>query len=197
MINGTDPIIIFHIYNKPERSVFGPLSEFDQRLDDIRSLIGIPIVIPLNERLTGIYIDNESRTISVATNVDPSTGKDPLTNETLEPNVIQVGAESSVNVAMKAKNDSIMLTVFLAVAELIVSKLVSAEYGITYLNGSTVIFNGLLSSLTTNIDRGTDLMRIDLSLSTAKKTPPALPKAAPPGPAPIPNTGGSSLGPGR
>lgn len=197
MINGQDPIIIFHIYNKPERSVFGPLSEFDQRIDDIRSLIGIPIVIPLNERLTGIYIDNESSNIQVVTNVDPSTGKDPLTGETAEPNVLQVSAESSVNVAMKARNDSIMLTVLLAVSSLIVNKLVSAEYGITYLNGSTVIFNGLLSSLNTSIDRGTDLMRIDLSLSTARKKAPALPKSVPTGPTPIADTAGSSLGPGR
>lgn len=195
MINGGDPIIIFHIYNKPKRTVFGPLNEFDQRLDDLKSLIGIPIAIPLNERLTGIYIENESRNIQVVTNIDPTTDKDELTGVTKSPEVYQTGAESSVSISMKALEGSIMLTVFLAVAEQLISKLVSGEYGITYFNRSTVIFNGLLSGLSTSVDSGTDLMKIDFSLSTAKKKLPTLPKAAAAGPTPIENTAGTSLGP--
>lgn len=196
MINGEDPIIIFHIYNKPEQSVFGPLNEFDQKLADLRGLIGIPIAIPLNERLTGIYIENETRSITTAINIDPNTEKDPLTQQTKPPEVYQTSVESTVNVSMKALEGSVMLTVFLAVADLIISKLVSAEYGITYFHKSTVIFNGLLSSLNTSVESGTDLMKIDLSISTAKQKLPALPKVDTAIPPPIERVPGTRLGPG-
>lgn len=197
MINGLDPIIIFHIYDKPKTSAFRPLQKYEQRLYELRSAVGIPIVIPLSEKLTGLYIDNESRSLTTATSIDPNTEKDPETGLTEGPEVYQTAIESTVNVSMKAIEGSIMLTVFLSVAELLLSKLVSGEYGITYFHKSTVIFNGLLSSLNTSVIYGTDLLKIDFSISTAKQKLPTLPKAKvePVGPTPISRVEGPRVGP--
>lgn len=181
MINGLDPILIFHIYNKPKQSFIGPLNEFDTAIADIQGLVGIPIPIPLNERLTGVIVDNESRSITAVTNVTPTTDKDPLSQETAEPEVTQTAVDSEVTVNLLASRDSVVLTAILAMADVIMSKLVTAEYGITYLNGSTVIFNGLLNRFSTNVNRNDTLVRIDFTLSNAKKSSP-IPAA---GPAPI------------
>lgn len=194
MINGQFPIIIFHLYSKPKYSIFGPKTEYQSRLDDLSALVGIPIVIPLSEELTGIYIDTESHGIRVVTNVDPTTDKDPLTGDNLPPTVTQTGSDSDVNITMLANRGSVMLTAFLAVAQVLVSKLVTAEYAITYLNGPTVIFNGLLSSFNTATNRNDTLVRIDLSISTAKKDAPKL-ETAKAGLPPVANTAGTALGP--
>lgn len=195
MINGKDPIIVFHIFNKPAQTIFGPKTEFDQRLSDIRAMVGFPIPIALNERFTGIYVVSESRGIGIETIVDPVTEKDDFTLETKPPIVTQTGAFSDVSIKMFASKNSIMLTAFLAIAEYIVSKATSGEYGISYFNGPTVIFNGLLSRFQTNVDSNRDLIDIDINLSTAKKVAPTLPGVPPKGPDPIPVVSGTSLGP--
>ncbi len=174
MLNGVDPIIIFHFYNKGAIDFLADIP-FASAITD---LVGIPIPIYLSERLTGIYVDTETRGIDVQTKVDPVTEKDPLTLEVLPPQVTQTGLDSTVSISMFASRDSILLTAIIAMMEMILSRLVTQEYGISYINGSTVIFNGLLHRFQTTINRNDDLVRIDCTLSNAKKDSPT-PKVGP------------------
>lgn len=174
MLNGIDPLIIFHFYNKGAIDFLSDIP-FASAVTD---LIGVPIPIYLSERLTGIYVDTETRGIDISTKVDPITEKDPLTLEVLAPEVTQTALDATVSISMFATRDSIMLTAIVAMAEMILSRLVTQEYGISYINGSTVIFNGLLHRFQTTINRNDDLVRIDMTLSNAKKESPT-PKIGP------------------
>jgi len=183
MLNGIDPLIIITLYNKGAVDLLADIP-FGAELG---ALIGFPIPIYLSERLTGIYVDSETRGIDVSTKIDPTTEKDPLTQEVLAPIVTQTALDSNLSVTLLASRDSIMLTALIAMAELILSRLVTAEYGITYINGPTVIFNGLLQRFQTNVNRNDTLVRIDMVLSNAKKDSPT-PK---PGVVPIPKVTGA------
>lgn len=174
MLNGVDPLLIFHFYNKGALDFLSDIPF----AKTITNLVGVPIPIYLSERLTGIYVDTETRGIDVTTKVDPTTEKDPLTLEVETPTVTQTAIDSTVQISMFATRDSILLTALIAMAEMILSRLITQEYGISYINGSTVIFNGLLHRFQTTINRNDDLVRIDFTLSNAKKDSPT-PKVGP------------------
>jgi len=174
MLNGIDPIIIFHFYNK---GVMDFLEDIPF-VSTVAEVVGVPIPIYLSETLTGIYVDSETRGIDVSTKVDAITEKDPLTLEAEPPEVSQTAIDATVSISMFATRDSIVLTGIIALAEMIIARLVTQEYGISYINGSTVIFNGMLHRFQTTINRNDDLVRIDLIISNAKKEAPT-PKAGP------------------
>jgi hypothetical protein len=183
MLNGIDPIIIFHFYNKGAIDVLSDLP-FGAAIADA---VGLPIPIYLSESLTGIFVDSESRGIDVETKVDPITEKDPLTLEVLPPVVNQTAVDATTTISLVASRESVILSVLIALCEMVVSRLVTQEYGITYLNGPTAIFNGLLHRFQTNVNRNDTLVRIEFTLSNAKKEQPT-PKLSPP---PIPNFRGA------
>lgn len=179
MLNGADPLLIFHFFTKQQRSLTG--EEIDASfLQQVVAEVGIPVPIYLNERLTGIFVENQSRGINVSTTIDGNVEKDPLSEDPLPPIVAQKAIDSTVNVSMLANKDSIMLTAILALMETIVSRLESAEYALTYLNGPIVVFKGLLTSFSTNVTSNDDLIRIDLNISNAKNAPAAAAKAIEP-----------------
>src|SRR5690606_9162672 len=76
--------------------------------------------------------------------------------------------DSQVSINMFARRDSVMLTVLLALGNSILKRVVAQDYGITYLNKSTTIFNGLLHRFSTSVGSNDDLIRIDMTLSNAK-----------------------------
>lgn len=165
MLNGVAPILIFHFYNK---DVAGLLSgiPFGAEIGDA---VGIPVPIYLDERITGIYVDSESRGVDLVTEVEPVLDKDPTTGEVQKPQVKQTALDSQITVYMFARRDSIMLTAFLALSDMVLSRVVSQEYGITYLNKSTTIFNGLLQRFSTSNGADDDLIRIEMTFSNAKQ----------------------------
>lgn len=175
MLNGIDPIIIFHFPNRAVVDWLGDLTGASgEELDagtSIASRVGLPIPIPLNENFTRIVIDNETRQIHAKTIVDPTTEKDAK-NKVKPPKVSQTSVASDVNISMRADQTSIMTTVLIALMEMIVSRLVTQEYSISYMNGPTVIFNGLLQSFSTTVDRNTTMLKIDITLSNAKEEKP-------------------------
>lgn len=172
MLNGIDPIIIITLYNKGAVDLLSGIPF----ASEVANLIGLPIPIYLSEQFTQIAVVNETRSIVAATKVDPAAGKDPLSLEELAPTVSQTALDSDVNIDLVAAKGSILVSSFIALFEMVFARLVSADYGITYINGSTVIFNALLQRFATNIDPNEDLIKIDLSLSNAKKESPT-PKA--------------------
>lgn len=172
MLNGLDPIIIFHFY------------KLDTVLNDTeiplvakaKTLFQLPSVpIYLSERLTGLFIDSQDRDITIATVTDSLTdGEDP--------DVTQKAVSSSVNIDITARKDSIGLTVLNAMADLILPKVASKEYSITYMHGSVTIFAGLLEGFTVTETKNQDILSIKIKLSRASeksKKGKTVPKVAP------------------
>lgn len=172
MLNGVDPLLIITLKNKGIFDFFGPESATPGFGDVLFDAIGLPIPIYLSEKLTGIYVDSETRGIDVNTRVDPLTTKDPVTQEVEPPQISQTSADSQVSVNLLARDDCILLTAILALMDLIVDRLVTSEYSITYINKSTVIFGALLHRFATSTSKNDNLVRMELVLSTAAKEAP-------------------------
>jgi hypothetical protein len=165
MLNGLDPIIIFNF--KKNTPIGAALSKIPV-VADVIAAIDLPVIpIYLSEKLTGICIDAESKSIEIDTNVDTlSSGGDP--------NVTQKGLSSTVKIEMIASRDSIGVALFGAMADLVFPKVTSKEYSITYLHGAVTVFAGLLHSFSINQQAENDLYRISLELikpSTETKKP--------------------------
>lgn len=159
MLNGIDPIIIFH-FRKIIPSLgsllgTGPTIPLTAEEPSSFPLPFIPIY--LSERLTGIYIDNEDK------NIDIDTTQETLTNGAA-PVINQRGISSTVKINMLANKDSIGVALFSAMADFIFPKVTSKEYSITYLHGAITVFEGLLHSFSITQESGTDLYRIALEL---------------------------------
>lgn len=166
MLNGIAPLFIFTIPADAKAKI-DPLDGVPILTDG--KITGIPIPIYLDENLTGIYIDQEEKSIDIDNEViglqkNPSTGLEGTTK------VKQNPIESLVTIHLIASKSSIILTVLLALSDLIFSKAVSGGYGISYLNGPTTMFNGLLKTFVTAPGSNDTLMRITIQLSKANSS---------------------------
>lgn len=205
MLNGVAPILIFHIYKKPPKSLAPGITD-TAFFDDLTSLVGIPIPFYLSEEgfvpgaggvslgisTSGLIIDTEHSTIDLETEVEPREDKD-LDGETKPPIVKQKSLDSTVSINLITKRDNVVLTALLALSNLVSKLSVSAEYGITYLNRSTTIFNGLLHRFSTSVDPNNDLIRIEMVLSNAKQASTKVKAAAS---TTVPKVAGESLNAG-
>lgn len=168
MLNGFDPLLVITLKNKGLMDFFAE----DSILDSIAEAVGVPIPIYLSEKLTGIYVDTENRSIDVETRVEPTTEKDTITQEVEAPKVTQTAVDTQLTINLLASKNSILLTALIALMEQLVKRLVSGEYSIHYINGPTVIFGGLLHRFATSVNGNEDLVRVELTLSTAAKENP-------------------------
>lgn len=167
MLNGIAPIIIFEfMYFPPSVPTEGLAETVDSSLSWLMETFGsVPVPIYLDEKLTGIYVESETRAIDIETDIQPQYAKDRVTGLPKPPIVTQRGLSSLVTVNLMASRDSILLNVLLSFADLILSKTVSQEYKISYLNGPTTVFRGLLHGLSTSVGGNSDdLVRITLQL---------------------------------
>lgn len=157
MLNGIDPIIIFE-FSKLTPSQEASVAKIPI-VSSIVSAIGLPpIPIYLSEKLTGLYIDSEDRNIDIQTTVETLTdGSSPQTN--------QKAINSTTSINMIANKNSIGLTLLSALCDLVVPKVSSKEYTITYLHGSVTIFRGLLHSFSVSQSSENDLLQIKLELT--------------------------------
>lgn len=172
MLNGLAPIMIFHFYSKPDPSLTG--SDLGL-LSEIANLIGIPIPVYFGDEgkgiginASGLIIDSESQTLDITVDVEGTTEKD-LTGDTASPKVSQRVVDSLVSISFVGSKNSALLTAIMALSEMVLKRAVSKEYGITYLNGSTVIFNGLLHSFRKTPGANDDLLRVEMTISNAKQ----------------------------
>lgn len=155
MLGGLDPIIIFNLKKRP------PAATGESSIpivSDVVNLISLPAIpVYLSEKLTGILIDAEEKSIEVHTETNTLTdGSAPEMN--------QRAIQSVVNITMKAKQSSIGATLLGALSDLIFPKLTSKEYSITYLHGAVTVFDGLLNSFSMIPNTDDDLYIIQLSL---------------------------------
>lgn len=177
MLTGLAPLIIFTFPLDVKGPTFNALSGIPVIGSSLASQIGLPIPIYLDERLTGVYIDQESRNIDIETTVEPKS-------EGTTPDFSQRGTNNTVTINMKALKTSVALTALLALIDLAFQKTVSRSYKVTYLNGPTTIFNGLLDGFSTATDNDNELVFITLTLSKANQV--LKPTAAVPVLAPLP-----------
>lgn len=156
MLNGIAPIFIFTISPVPKAS--NPLAGIPI-VSDLLEDLGVPIPIYLDENVTGLYVDTEEKSIDIDNDVVAANKGGAK--------VFQNPLESMVTINLIGKKDSIALMVLLAMNDLIFSKL-KYGYGISYLNGSTTVFNGLLKTFASNTNSNDDLIRITMQISKAK-----------------------------
>lgn len=164
MLNGLDPIIIFQF-----KKLTAEAQESVMKIPVVSSIVNAiglpPIPIYLSEELTGLYIDTEEKNIDIET-----------TTETLpdggQPKTKQKALNSVVRIQLKAVIGSIGLTLITAMADAVLPKVTSQEYSITYLHGSTTIFEGLLHSFSITQSGDNNLMLITIELAkTTQLTP--------------------------
>lgn len=157
MLNGIDPIIIFHFYKLDTTDLLNDTTI--PLVSKAKTFFNLPTIpIYLSESLTGLYIQAEDRDITIATSTESkSDGSDN--------DVDQKASGSMINIDMIAKRDSIGLTLLSALCDIILPKVSSKEYAITYLHGPTTVFLGLLEGLTVTQSKDNDLVNVKLKLS--------------------------------
>lgn len=165
MLGGIAPILIFTFPQLPKPSPSAGIPVVAKSFfDKLAQNVGIPIPIYLDERATGIYIESESKSLAIDT--VPEQRYDDTAKATI---TYQRSVQNDVTINMVAKRDSILLSVFLAMNDVIFKKVVAESYNVAYLNGPTVILNGLLQGFSANTGTDDDLIRLSLHLSKAKE----------------------------
>ncbi len=183
MLNGIAPIIIFTFKKtltdisadlvESALDAISPIPELEDRSNKKTFPVAI-IPIYLDEKITGICIDAESKNIDVDTEIiSLPNGSEPI--------VVQKGLNSSITINMTASANSIGLSILLAFSDLILSKLLSEEYSITYIHKAVTVFDGRINSFAVTQNDNNDLYKLTLvlakggkSTSQAKNTPTAL-----------------------
>lgn len=160
---GIDPIIIFQLYKLLPATAKTLASMPLTSQSKAKSTYAI-IPIYLSAALTGIFIDSESKNIDIDTdNVGVTTGEpSPIAQKTL-------GAITTVNLI--ASQESIGVTIFLALTELILDKTISQEYEITYCHGGITVFGGLIHGFSYDQGGEDDRYKIKLELSRGRPKP--------------------------
>ncbi len=169
MLGGIAPILIF---------TFPPVLGIDLSkvlggiplIGDSLSSVGIPIPIYLDENLTGVYIESESKALDIDTDIVPVY----RTNGQVSNFINQSGINNLVTINMLANKDSLILSVLLALNDIVFSKLVSGKYRISYLNGTTLIFGGLLHSFAVNSNSDDTLLKITMQIQKNNQNKPNL-----------------------
>jgi len=157
MLNGVAPILIFNFKKLLPQLDVSQIPLLSSVTDSIPL---VPIPIYLDEKITGILIDEENK------NVDIETKAQTLPDGST-PKAQQTGINSTVTINMTASANSIGVSILSALADIIFEKVTSQEYSISYLHKAVTIFGGLLESFSIQQRANTDLYSISLQISKA------------------------------
>ncbi len=169
MLGGIDPIIIFQVYKNVDLTTTadpcpcapGPRIPITSTKKTKVTVALIPIY--LSEQASGLYIDDESKNIDIDTEINPlavGTEEGGLVNQK------PLGSITTIN--LKGKQDSLGLTILLALSEMILGKVVSQEYEVTYMHGAVTVFGGLIHSFSFDQNSNDDLIKIKFELSRGR-----------------------------
>lgn len=161
MLGNLDPIIIIQI-DKLLPAVEQTLAKIP--IAAVRRAKTLFSVIPiyLDEKLTGLQIDSETKNIDVTTDMVSTTDGEPVT-------AVQKALGSITTINLKARQGSVGLTILLALMELLLDKVTSQEYEITYMHGPVLVYGGLIHSFSYEVGTSNDdLCRIKLELSKGR-----------------------------
>lgn len=159
MLNGVAPILIFNFPVVPPSvsSILGGIPVVGTSLVEG---VGLPIPLYLDEDLTGLYIESETRGLDVTNDAQAKNSGDPAS-------VDQKGLDNIVTINMVSSRGNTLLQILLALCDIAFTQLVSKRYGITYLSGSTVVFGGLLKGFNTNASADETRVHVTMEISKA------------------------------
>jgi hypothetical protein len=123
-----------------------------------------PIPVYLDEKTFDIVINGTSKNIDIETDTQGLTNGQP-------PDIVQNPIQSSVEVEIVGKQDSIALILLSSLLDIVYEKATSKEYAISFLYGSTTIFRAVLHSYSAETIEGTDKLSVKIKLSRGSKTP--------------------------
>lgn len=177
MLGGLDPVIIFQ-FSKLVPNPATPAGGIPIVSAKPNTIDFPPIPIYLSETFFNIIIDGESKSVDIETDTQG------LTNGAV-PQVTQAPIQSSIEINIEGKKDSVALTLLSALVDQAFQRVTSQEYKISYLHGAITLFNAVLHSYAVENQAGTDKLQIKIVLSRG---------SSPTKSVPVP-TVGSSTGP--
>lgn len=161
MLNGLDPILIFNI----SKNVPFLRSFTDKKIPVATQLldkIDLPVIpVYLSRDLTGLIIDNESKSLEIETTIE--TTQDASGNAD-KPFINQRGLNNTVKVEIIGEKDSIGLTLLASLSDFIFPLITAKEVTLTYLNGPITVFAGLLHSFNISQDPNTTKRTVTIEL---------------------------------
>jgi hypothetical protein len=163
MLNGTAPVLIFSfptLLGIDLSKILGGIPLIGNALSDF----GIPIPIYLDENLTGIYIESESKAIDIDTDKTPKYEQNPNGAIVATTVVNQNGINNLITVNMIASKDNLILSVLLALNDMVFSRITSGKYSISYINKTTLVFSGFLHSFQTSTSADDTLLKITMQI---------------------------------
>jgi hypothetical protein len=156
MLGGLAPIILFN-FSQRTPSLNDQPGSIPIISDIVDSFPLPPIPVYLDENLTGLMIDSETKNVDIETKVDTlKNGDDPVVN--------QKGINSTVSIQMQARRGNIGVALLSALIDRIFEKVTSKEYSISYLNGPVTVFGGLLHSFSIDQNADNDLLNIKMEI---------------------------------
>lgn len=157
MLGGLEPIIIFNFTKAvPQvQSVVSTIPVVSTFVDKI-GLIVLPIY--LSDEITGLFIDTQSKKVSIQTDVETLTSG-------AEPTSTQKGLSNTITVNLKARNDSIGIMLLSALIDQVFERVTSKEYSVTYFNGAVTVFEGLLQDFSIDESAENDMFNITLEIN--------------------------------
>ncbi len=158
-LNGIAPLLVFRFTNNAAVNVVKNIPVIGNFLAEN---VGVPIPIYLDENLTGIYVHGESKAIDIETTVEAR-------NDKKAPIVDQRALNSVTTINFVANNRGVMLMTLLAFADVIMSRVVSKQYTVSYFNGPTIIIDGLLHGFTTQPGENDTKINIQMTISKANQ----------------------------
>lgn len=163
MLGGLDPVIIFQ-FSALAPSLADKIAKIPV-IADIPTLIDQPpIPIYLSETVFNIVIDGESKSVDIETSTETMS-------DGSSPDVTQKGIQSSVEINIEGKRDSVALTLLSALIDIAFEKVTSKEYSISYLHGATTVFRAVLHTYSVETVPGTDKLSVKIGLSRGQKNP--------------------------
>lgn len=164
MLNGLAPIMLFNFLKTSTGapSKLAKIPIIAQAIGSAKNILA-PIPVYLDEQLTGLCIQTESK------NVDIDTDTITLTTSSDDPINNQRGLSSTVTVTMKAKRGTIGIALLSVLIDVVFQKVTANEYTISYLHGDIIILGALLHSFEINENEDNELSEIKMVLINPAK----------------------------
>ncbi|MDR0676301.1 MAG: hypothetical protein LBF97_04605 [Elusimicrobiota bacterium] len=181
MLNGIDPFFLIELTKK---DTLKQVSEMDGTIyaenviENITTNTRIPIYL---HRLIGLYVSTENKGLQISSD----TMNDYLKLETMN-SVTQLAGtlktqnkttttikqrplQNSLDISLIGERNSVILNIFLTLADMIFEKLTSGDYSISYFNQNMLVYRAKLGNFNYNMNADNTLVNISLSLIIEEK----------------------------